>query len=282
MKAIHRILLPTDFSKVAQAAFRFALLYAAEKKASIKILHVVIPEYEALDLPVVAAQATKERVEAARIAMDSFIKYGITQVETTHQLTDIPLVSSEIEIGGVSETIDTIARKDDCDMVIMGTREEHTTFDHMFGSISSNVMANVPCDVMIVPPDSQESKIKNIAFASDLKTTDPYNIWKAAQLLEPFHPIIHCIHVQDSKNKNEMDMTEIRDFFENRAPSLQMQFKEIDGNSVSDALNDYIDTFDIDMLVMPSPQRNLIERVFHKSMTRKMSLACTIPLLVVR
>jgi nucleotide-binding universal stress UspA family protein len=282
MKAIHRILLPTDFSKVAQAAFRFALQYASAKNASIKLLHVVIPEYEALDLPVIAAQATKERVEAARIAMDSFVKYGITQVETTHQLNDIPPISTEIEIGGISETIDTIANKDEVDLIIMGTREEHSTFDKVFGSISSNVIANAPCDILIVPPELKTNNIKNVAFASDLKATDPYNIWKAAQLLEPFNPIFHCIHVKDERSNSEMDMAEIRDFFENRAPSLQMHFKDIEGGSVSDALNDYIDTFEIDLLVMPSPQRNLIERIFHKSVTRKMSLYCTVPLLVVK
>lgn len=282
MKAIHRILLPTDFSKVAQTAFRFALQYAAAKNASIKLLHVVIPEYEALDLPVVAAHATKERVEAARLAMDSFIKYGITQVETTHQLENIPPITTEIEIGGIAETIDTIAKKDEVDLLIMGTREEHSAFDKVFGSISSNVMANAPCDILIVPPDLKTASIKNVAYASDLKATDPYNIWKSAQLLEPFHPIFHCIHVQDERTSHEMNMDEIRDFFENRAPSLQMHFKEIEGKSVSEALNEYIDTFEVDLLVMPSPQRNLIERIFHKSVTRKMSLYCSVPLLVVK
>ncbi|MEZ5055669.1 MAG: universal stress protein [Saprospiraceae bacterium] len=281
MTTIHQILLPTDFSEVAQAAYRFALQYAAKIKASIKVVHVVIPEYEALDLPVVAAQATKERVEAARIAMKSFIDYGITQLETTHQLDDIPKVTSEIEIGGVAETIHTFAERDKADLIIMGTRDEHNAFDRFFGSVSSNVLANTGCNVLIVPPDFRTSEVKNIAFATDLKSTDPYNIWKAAQMLEIFHPIFHCIHVGNGNN-HEVNMNEIRDFFENRAPALQMHFKEIEGNSVSEALNEYIDTFEIDLLVMQSPKRGFLERIFHTSITRKMTLGCNIPLLVMR
>ena len=60
MQTIKRILFPTDFSAASQNAFRHCILVADKYGADIQMLHVIFPEYEALDLPVMAAQATKE------------------------------------------------------------------------------------------------------------------------------------------------------------------------------------------------------------------------------
>ena len=80
MKMIKKILFPTDFSATAQSAFRHCLLLADKYDADVEILHVIFPEYEALDLPVMAAQATKEKAEAAGVVMKTFVETGLTQV----------------------------------------------------------------------------------------------------------------------------------------------------------------------------------------------------------
>ncbi|MFZ4427736.1 MAG: universal stress protein, partial [Saprospiraceae bacterium] len=66
MRKIHRILFPTDFSEAAQNAFRYCRSLADALSAEIFVLHVVYPEYELLDLPVLATKATHDKIDAAK------------------------------------------------------------------------------------------------------------------------------------------------------------------------------------------------------------------------
>jgi len=83
MDSVTRILFPTDFSDVSQSAFRYALKLADFFEASVEVLHVVYPETEPLDFPVLATKVMKERTEAAREALKGFIDLGLSQVITT-------------------------------------------------------------------------------------------------------------------------------------------------------------------------------------------------------
>jgi nucleotide-binding universal stress UspA family protein len=282
MKNIRKILFPTDFSETAQNAFRYALFFAEKVEARIHVLHVVMPEYESLDLPIMAMQATQQKIEVAKDVMKAFTDSGVGLLTSSGMLSQVPELSTSIEVGGIADTITTVVKRDDIDLIVMGTRHEHSRFERMFGSVASSIVANAPCGVMVVPEEAALHELHKVAYASDLHVTDPYNIWKVAQVLEPFSPVLHCIHVNDGHQENGIRMSELQEFFKNNAPALQINFKEINGNSVADVLGDFIETFDIDLLVMASPQRSLIERVFHQSMTRHMALFANVPLLVCR
>ncbi|GAI44926.1 unnamed protein product, partial [marine sediment metagenome] len=73
-----RILFPTDFSEPSKKAFDVALNIANKMNAQLSVLHVVVPEVEALDIPIMAAGATKKRVEIAREIIGSFINHGLS------------------------------------------------------------------------------------------------------------------------------------------------------------------------------------------------------------
>lgn len=282
MKIIRKILFPTDFSENAQNAFRYALHFADQLGAKIQVLHVILPEYEALDLPIMAMQATQQRMEAAKLVMKEFVDFGLTQMQVANKLQSMPEIASDIEIGGISDAVTTIARRDEIDLIMLGTKGQHNRVEKILGSVAASVVANAPCHVLVVPEAAELKDIAVVAYATDLHSTDPYNIWKAAQILEPFHPLIHCIHVSTQEEDHPMKMEELESFFEQNAPALQITFKEIGGKSIPTVLNEFIENFDVDLLTMASPQRGMIERIFHQSLTRRMALYSQVPLLVVR
>ena len=283
MRMIKKILFPTDFSATAQNAFRHCLLLADKYEADVEILHVIFPEYEALDLPVMAAQATKEKAEAAGVVMKTFVETGLAQVQAAHQLGHIPNVRSDIEIGTPSKIICETARRNNTDLIVMGTKGEHNALERFFGSVTTAVIANAPCNVWIVPEEASFERIDIIAYASDLKEADPYHIWEVGKLLEPFSPIIHCVHVNVKGSvEGAIDFASLGAFFEHHAPSLQINFHPLSGQSVVEALEEFIDTYEVDMLVMYAPQHNWFERTFYKSHTRRMALEVHVPLLIIK
>lgn len=97
MSKIHKIFFPSDFSETAQNAFRYCLLLADAYGAEIHLLHVVYPEYEMLDLPVMSVKATRDKIEFAQSALSSFTELTLSQVREQYTLNHIPQVEQEVE-----------------------------------------------------------------------------------------------------------------------------------------------------------------------------------------
>ncbi len=276
MKAIKKILFPTDFSDTAQNAFRYCLRLADAYKADIQLLHVIYPEYQPMDIPVMATKAIKDRAEAARSVLQDFVDYGMTQVQASYQFEDVPVVKSAVEIGNPAGLIADIAERDNADLIVMGTREDHNAFDRIFGSVTTSVIEQAPCPVWVIPGEADSENIDIIAYATDLNDADPYHIWKASQLLEVFNPILHCVHVGDDE-PGRAAMADLEVFFTQNAPTLQVNFHNIEGMSIPDSLEEFTENYDVDVLVMYAPQHNFWQRIFTKSITRKMALQTRIP-----
>jgi len=277
---INKILFPTDFSDTAQNAFVHCVFIAGEVGADIELLHAIYPEYEAMDLPVMAAKATKDKVEAARATLQNFKEYALQEVAKYRKLKYQPNITVEVEVGGPVNVISNLARRDEADLIMMGTRGEHNTLDRAFGSVTTGVMERVECPVMVIPEKAVYQDIDIAAYGTDLIEADPYHIWKVGQMLEPFNPILHVVHVKTGRDQGEVNLGELEDFFANNAPALQINFHHYPADSVEAGLEDFVETYDVDMLVMYAPEHSLFERIFARSRTRKMAYQTHVPLLV--
>ena len=283
MDDIKKILFPTDFSDTAQNAFRYALMLAHQYKADIELLHVIYPEYEALDLPVMAAQATKEKAAAAGEAIKEFVEKGLAQMHATGQLSGVPNIHSDVEIGTPASLIVDIAKRDEADLIVMGTRGEHNALDRMWGSVTTAVIEKADCHVWVVPEHAPYKNINVAAYATDLKDADPYHIWEYGKLLAPFHPVVRCAHVHLSDStENALDVVGLSKFFDNHAPALQISFHTLEGDSVLDALESFTEEFEVDVLAMFAPHHTWWDRLFRRSHTKTMALHSKIPLLMLK
>lgn len=282
MQEISTILFPTDFSESAQNAFRCCLRLAGKYNAEVHVLHVIYPEYEAMDLPVVATQATRAKVNAARVAIDSFINLGLSQVGKDGN-GKTPVITSDIEIGSAVNLITQIAERDGIDLIVMGTKGEHGALERAFGSVTTGVIRRAPCTVWIVPEGMDKSNIHVAAYASNLTDADPFYIWKVGKLLEPFNPVLHCVHVNIEHSVDHvLELADLGAIFGQHAPMLQINFHTLTGASVADSLEEFADTYDVDLMIMLTPHYNWLEGLFHRSQTRRMALDAKVPLLILK
>ena len=280
MKKSKKILFPTDFSAPASNAFRYALLLADKLEANIEILHVVYPEPEPLDFPVLVAQATQMRLESAKEELQQFVDIGLTQM--LQQLKNAPGISSTTELGTPSKIICDTAERDNADLIVMGTKGAHNNFEKMIGSVSSEVVKKSHCPVLIVP-EGAAMQLKNIAYASNLNEADPFEIWKTIRLLELESPTIRCIHLNTGGEDVGTDtMEDMENFFIERSPKLKVHFQNLPVQHIIDGLNDIMDLYGIDLLVMYQPNRSFFENLFHHSSTKEMALKTRVPLLVLK
>lgn len=282
MKAIKKILFPTDFSDAALNAFRYCLLLAESMEADIELIHVIYPEYENLDLPVVASKATKDKMEAARYTLQSFVDWGLAQVQLNHSLEYVPTINSTVEIGNVVNEIVKLGRVKQVDLIMLGRRADHSFIERTFGSVSTGVIEKSSSAVLVIPEHISYKPTQVVAYATDLIEADPYHIWKTGQWLSVFHPVLHIVHISTKTQNGHVDLGEMKQFFENQAPGLQVRFHTIESKSVSEGLETFADWHNVDIMVMYAPQHNLLQRIFQKSRTKTMAMNADIPILLIK
>lgn len=283
MIKINKILFPTDFSETSQNAFRYALWFANKYKADIDLLHVVYPDAEPMDFPVMVASATKEKIEAAQQMLKIFVDRGLVQVQAGHQLGYLPAVKPEVKMGLPANLIAETALTKNVDIIIMGTQGEHSTMEKVIGSVTTATLKKGHCPVLVVPEEAKHEKINTVAYAADLLDTDPYHIWETAKLLNLFNPILRVVHiVKDPNEKRPFSMEDMKSFFAGRDLALQVTFHTFGADNVISELEDFAAAWEVDLMVMHKPKRPFFEKLFHHSITSKETFRTHIPLLVIK
>jgi nucleotide-binding universal stress UspA family protein len=142
---LHRILVPTDFSKWSQNALTYAVAFAEKFGAEIHLLHVVqdlalfIPEAVMMAPPM--APPVEQFVTAARAALERVVR--------ELALPALP-IHPEVAEGVPFDEIIRCAREKDVDLIVMGTHG-HTGLAHMLlGSVAEKVVRKAPCPVLTV------------------------------------------------------------------------------------------------------------------------------------
>lgn len=283
MKEINKILVPTDFSNTAEKAFYYALWFADHYEAKIELLHVIYPETEPLDFPVMITRMTQKKIEKLKARMQDFVQTYLSKVRIIHPLKHDPRIELDVEVGAPGRLIAEIARRDQVDLIIMGTQGEHSRVEQMFGSVAMHSLNKAPCSILIVPEHAQVERLDKVVYAVDLTDADPYHIWELGKLLRPFNIILRVVHVREKPNeKHPLSIGDLRLFFQEHAPALRIEFHEVIGKGVTDELVELSKNWEADLLVMHKIERGFIENLFHRSITREAALHASTPLLILK
>lgn len=277
---MRRILVPTDFSENANNAFFYALGLANELDAAVTLVHVVEMEMEVLDMPMPSGSAYQARRDAAEMAMDA-------QVELAHGLDQawesvVTAVDKKVLVGNPVALIRSLAEEIEADFIVMGARGRHkSTLAKMLGTRSSDLAQVSPVPVLIVPEGATFKSIVQIAYASELLVSDPYQLWRALQLIKPFSPVVRYFHVSQFGEEEELEKEEkIRKYIESQNSALQLVFYHIYGQNIDSELEKYSRTFEVDLIVIYHRHKNLFQRMFTHSHTKHLLSMSDIPVLV--
>jgi nucleotide-binding universal stress UspA family protein len=282
MKKTTKILLPVDFSEPSANAFRYAVQLADHIGASIEILHIVFPEGESMDYPILVAKATETRLEVAKEQLKKFVDKGLADIRES--LKKELVLSKGFEIGTPIQSICSFANRNDTNLIILGSRGENRSgIESLIGSVAAGVVGKAQCPVMVIPETATFQPIKFISYATDVKDSDPFEIWRAQQLLSPFTPDIKIVHINFKKegdNKAWEKMKNMKAFFEDRKAGFKFDFYHIPGKDLEKELNEFVETHDTDLLVMYQAHHSFWDRLFFKSNTKNMALHTRVPLLI--
>jgi len=135
--------------------------------------------------------------------------------------------------------------------------------------------------VMAIPEFAKYKNLEHIVYASDLK-----NVQKELDIIVEFAQIfgstVHMIHVAPVMDKKlEAAKDNINEIIANMGYE-KLDFKLILDEDVTSAIAGYITKTKADLLTTFTHKLSLEEKLFGKSVTRKLAYQGTIPLLAVK
>ncbi len=165
-----RIVLPTDFSKNALNAIRYALDMHANEKCEFYLLNVYQVKGYSTKSIMVPEPGDVDYEAAKKYSLDGLDKQmellSLHEENPKHRFYKISQFNSILY--GVKSVID----KKDIDLVVMGTKGAGGTRSTIFGTHTVNIMEKVTeCPVLAVPENVRFSPPKEIVFPTDFKAS---------------------------------------------------------------------------------------------------------------
>lgn len=278
--SMKKIITSTDFSKNSMSGFQFALNIGKILDASVELVHVYSGAFSP-DQSIVL-QANPNQYAAVMKHVVNFEKKGIETLQS--QSIEIPAVQAKAILGFPEVELVKMSKEEDAYMIIMSTSGSHGISGKLFGTISTHVGRKANCPVMLIPHDTQFKGFKNILYASNFEGIDKKNIQRLVAFAKSFQANVHFVHVLTPRS-NIAAFTEVQesisDFLstENGSP-LSFEMAAINSSSITEGLNKYAESKNIDLVVMVSPHRHFFESLFHKSTTQAFAYNSKLPVLV--
>lgn len=272
------ILVPSDFSACANNAYLYACQIAQKLNAKILLTHVFhVPVID----PNIPADMIENMISNMRLSSlknfqvaDQYVKDKMGK-ESFNKLLVEHLLRQGFAVAEIEELANEIAP----DLIIMGTQGA-SGIKKIIGSNASSLINRSHIPVLVVPEDATFTGIENILYASDFSQGEYKMIDQLLQFAKIFSAKIICLHVH-RKNEliHEVRLQELKDYFNNELQMRYIEFAFVENDHVLEGISNYLDNNPFDMLAMLTHHRGFFEKIFHRSLTRKMAFHATTPLL---
>lgn len=263
-----QILVPTDFSPNAEKALDYAIQLAKFMKSEVFVLHSVDP-----GLPESTITDANEKMELLK---QSIVSKEMIQIKT------------EICEGATVNAIVDVAADEKTDLVVMGTLGNSAFKEKVFGSKTAAVIGKTDVPVLAIPLLAEWKVPKKILLAINQFDEDDASLDVVFKLAKSFNASIQVAVFTDTDDdyvedygEHEAQIITYRDLLKEKHPGIDIHAVHLAGKHFSENLKNWIDKNNIDILVMLTHKRGVLESIFNRSMTKKMSYNTEIPLLAI-
>ena len=286
-----KLLVPTDFSEHAQLALDYALHLAADTEAEILLFHAYYDPMLDSDLP--SYGMTSYTPDTHNLVLTDIEVEARRQLkaiaETIQQQTNgqVP-VSELLERGFAERAIPEVALRENCDLVVMGTRGKSKVFKTFFGSVTADVLQRSNVPVLAIPPGAKYQTIEHVLYASDF---DPADGWVVRQMLETLKPLdfdLYSIYIFNEKGHHYRKedyyglQEAMKSHMKHVIPDARMEIVATGDVDLVSGIKRQLEDREVDILVMTTHARDFIGRLMHPSQTKRMLFQAEVPMMVFR
>lgn len=275
-QALKTILVPTDFSEPAIKAIEYAISMAGDAATKIILFHAVSLHLSAtVEEPQFYMAGELEKIENEQLIQ---LRHQLQKRYPAHHFESIS------RTGFPVDTIRQAAAENQADLIVMGTRGANGIKGLLVGSNTSSLIEHTTLPVLAIPEETEYTGIRKIVFATNMQKDDIRCLKQIIALFSGQQPTITLLHIEDGHLRDpEAALTAW--FHEEVLPAIDyphLYAECISETDIVKTLDDYLRENKIDLLVTATKRRNFIERIFDRSITRKLVFHTSIPLLALQ
>jgi nucleotide-binding universal stress UspA family protein len=269
-----RILLPTDFSKNSMNAINYTIRLFQDEECDFYILNCY--ETEPSSMEIMVAYNLEEIQKKSDRGLDRILrKYSGREYGENHKFYKVSNSDSLIA------SIKNLVELKDIYMVIMGTKGTTNAREQIYGSNTVNTMEKVRnCPVLAIPENSSFKGIKEIVFASSLKTHVKIRELKylidLAQMSGAAIRILNAAKDEDALTKEQQNNKALmKEYFE----EIDHSFHTLSNKDVHEAINAFVESRNSDMVAFINKKHNFFGSILTRPMVKKLGYHSKIPVL---
>ncbi|WP_126245808.1 universal stress protein [Chitinophaga rhizosphaerae] len=268
------IIVPTDFSETAYNAARYAIGLAGQTGATRIVLYhayeliVPIP-----DLPTAVPIVNMDDLRASSMEGLRNMQAQLKPMVPAHITLDI-----RADNHLLAANIDQVCREELADVVVMGITGGSQLEEILVGSNTVDVVKTSAYPVIVVPTESPFKPVKKVVFACDLrKVAKTTRREPLLRFLDIFKPELHVVNIQ--KEGREHIRPEENQELDNMLHDYNPQYHFIDRPNVPEAVTDFAQGLQADLLLIIPKKHGLFDSIFKRSNTSRIAFQTHVPLL---
>lgn len=266
------MIVPTDFSEIAENAFVYAVRLADKLDAELALIHAF-----SLEGPPHAAML-KNIDDALEKVSYEYLHDCVEKIKKKVK-TKREIPYHAIKGNPFDEVLSDYVKKNDIDLIVMGTKGAGAVKKVLMGSNAASIIRKSEIPVLVVPEEASFSAVKHIVYATDMENMDA-EMNLLVPLASLFHAHIHIVHFfPEEAGLLNFNAGEIAGDFAKKYAYPDITFYAEMNESTVDGIEKYIKDKKADLLTLFTHKRSFIEQIYEKSIAREISFHSYIPLL---
>lgn len=266
----------TDFSPVSLNAVNYAADMARATRASLILLHISI-------IPLAFSEVPYPPENIADLEKEANEKMQQLQKDLESRTGGNIKIHSQVRVGSfLSETMEFCKSRNPF-AVVLGTQGSSAIERAICGSNTINATKHLPWPVIAIPPQARFTTIKNIGLACDMKDvaeTTPVEMIKG--FIKQFNAHLTIVYMNRKlEPAYDSEMIEESGLLHEMIEDLHPSYRSLNNMDMQDGLNEFAKSNKLDLLIIIPKKHNLLEKLFHKSQSKKLLLHTHIPVMSV-
>ncbi len=271
------ILIPTDFSENSRNAIKYAQEYFSDIPVNFYLLHVSPNKPSEIREPAQPFESESQQV------IDSPVTQLLEEIKICKSLTLNPLhiFFSIYENISLVESIRKQLVEKEIDYILMGTRGASNIARTDIGSNTSEVITKVKCPVLVIPPQAKFKGVKNIAFPTNYNCIYKNRVVSTLfETLKLQNAALRILHIKSSGQNLNQEQVDNKNFIQDFLKETKHSFHILENNNIEMGIQDFVETWEIDMIAIVAKNLNIIQRLLFNPMDKTVSYHNEIPFLV--
>ena len=280
---MYKIVVPTDFSKLSEYALDVALDIARKTDGAVFLLNVIggFKNYSFSSMGGGVSDEYVSEEDRYVLELHRTNEKRLKNLIAKHQHGDVP-VYPFIEIDDMEEGVNHFAERLDCDMVVMGTSGENTISEYFDGNHTEKVIRITHIPVLTIRKPLQEFSVKNIVFATDLKTVAKEGVDQIEKFATFYGATVHMVHVSnDDPERVRKKMEAFAEEHETPHQVPELTINPIKGSKVEQSILEFAKEKNADIVASVNHGRRGLMHLFVGGLSERLVRDSEAPVLTV-